>query len=124
MNPWIKKIIIILMVLIFTSNSYAGTLFRLIGIGQNQNDMDMILKEETKTYEAVKKAIKTGRIKKGLSQDLIQKRYGNPVLIMSESNNSEKWVYKPSYVSFFDNIKIYLFFNTSEKLTKITILGA
>ena len=95
----------------------------MIKAGRSQEKMQKILKEETKIFEKVKKAVEAGKIKKGQSRDLILKKYGEPVVIISKKNNIEKWVYKPGYASHFDNIKAYLFFNEKGELKEIKLLN-
>lgn len=123
MELGIKKIIIAFLFLSFTANCYAGGLSALIKLGKSQKEMQKTLNEETKTFKVVKNGIVAEKIKKGQSQDLIREQYGEPVVIISEKNDTEKWVYKPGYASHFDNIKIYLHFDGAKRLKEIKILN-
>ena len=103
-------------------NVYAKGLSTLIEVGKSQAAMEKELKKETKTFQAIKNAVESGGIKKGQSQKFIEKKYGEPVIILKEKGGVEKWLYKPGNVSHFGGIKIYLFFNTDKKLTGIKML--
>lgn len=109
--------------LLFAHNCYAGGLGALIEVGKSQKRMKKVLAEETKAFKAIKKSIAAGNIKEGQSQDSIQKRYGKPIVVISENGGIEKWAYKPGYASWFDNIKIYLIFDDSKKLKEIQVLN-
>lgn len=109
--------------LLIASNSYADGLAALVEVSKGQQQMEKILNKETETYEVVKKALETGSIEKGQSQDLIRKRYGEPILIIPEKEGMKRWVYKPGYATHFDKIKIYLFFDEDKKLKEVKILN-
>lgn len=109
--------------MIFAHSCYAGGLGTLIEVGKSQKGMEKALDEETATFKAIEKAIAADNIKEGQSQDSIQKRYGRPIVVISGKGGIEKWAYKPRYVSWFDNIKIYLIFDDSKKLKKIQVLN-
>ena len=123
MSTGAKKLIITILFLLSATTSYANGLSALIGIGKSQAAMQETLKKETKAFEAIKKAIETGAIKKGAPQDSIRSRYGKPVVIISKEGKPEKWVYKPGYATHFGGVKIYLFFDEAKKLTGIQILN-
>ena len=110
---------IILILLNITVSVYAEGLSTLIEVGKSQNAMQKTLDKETKSFEALKKAIQKGAIKKGESQDVIKKRYGEPVIILPDKQYAKKWVYKPGYATWFDGVRIYLFFDDDKKLKKI-----
>ena len=114
---------LILFLSLTSSSVYADGLGTLIQVGKSQDAMERALRQETKVYEAVKKGVETGTIDKGETQDAIRKNYGDPVVVLSEKNNTEKWVYKPGYTSHFDGIKIYLFFDEDKKLIGIKMLN-
>lgn len=110
------------MVCFIAINSYADGLSTLSKVSSSMGKMQKVLDNETKTYKSVLRGIKRGRIKEGQSQDEVSKRYGEPVIVIPE-NNMEKWVYKPAHASYFDNIKVYLFFDPDKKLAKIETFG-
>ena len=123
-----KKIAIICVTLVFvccafSSSASAGPLFELMAVGESQKEMEKELAKETKAYKAIKKAIERGRIKKGESADEIIKMYGAPVVTLSDDQYAEKWVYKPGYASYFDGVKIYLFFDDDETLKGIKVMS-
>ena len=115
------NIVILFFMTFFSSiiNIYAEGLSTLAEVGKSQEAMQKALDKETKSFEAIKKAIEKDVIKNGVSQDVIKKRYGNPVVILPDKQYTERWVYKPGYASWFGGIKIYLFFNGGKKLVGI-----
>lgn len=120
MNFGSRIIIAVFMLFSAALPAYAGGgLGALIEVGKNQAAMQKALDKETKAYEAVKKGMEKGKIKKGDSGDLIRKRYGEPVIALSDKIYAEKWLYKPGWASHFDGIKIYLFFDSDKKLCAI-----
>ena len=121
MNLIIKGNVILLVILLFTANSYADGLGSLSEVGKNQDEMVRVLNKETKIYQAVKKAVETGTIKEGQPQDSILDTYGEPVIVLKEYDDIEKWVYKPGHATYFDSTKIYLFFGADKKLKKIEV---
>ncbi|NQU95789.1 MAG: hypothetical protein HQ549_06175 [Candidatus Omnitrophica bacterium] len=123
-----KKIAIICITLVFaccafSSSASAGPLFELMAVGESQKEMEKELDKETKAYKAIKRAIENGHIKKGESADKIRKRYGAPVITLSDRQYAEKWVYKPGYASYFDGIKIYLFFDDDKALKGVRVMS-
>ncbi|MFH0732897.1 MAG: hypothetical protein V2A72_08300 [Candidatus Omnitrophota bacterium] len=112
------KIIAILLLLSFATSCYAEGLSSLAEAAKAADDAQKTLAAETKIYEAVKKAIENDQIKQGQSQDEIRKLYGEPLVIIQEKNNIEKWVYKPGHATYFDNVKTYLFFDENKSLIK------
>jgi len=121
MNQIIKRNVILLVVLLFAVNGYGDGLGSLSKVGKSQDAMVRVLNKETKTYRAVKKAVETGKIKEGHLQDSILDKYGEPVVVLKEYDNIEKWVYKPGHATYFDSTKIYLFFGADKKLKKIEV---
>jgi len=110
---------IISILLIISINAYAEGLSTLAKVGKSQDAMARALNEETKQFKDLKDAIERGAIKKGESQEEIKARYGEPVIAIAGKDNTEKWVYKPGYATWFDGIKIYLFFDSDKKLHEI-----
>jgi len=91
----------------------------LAAVGKSQKAAEKVLAKETKAFEAVKNGLATGDIKEGQTQEEILKKYGEPVIAMPEENYTEKWIYKPGHATYFDNIKIYLFFDKDKKLIEV-----
>ena len=118
-----KRILIIAFIVLFSASCYAEGIGTLMAVGKSQDEAEAELKRETKAYKAVKNAIEKGKIKKGDTQKNIQARYGDPVIIVSDKDYAEKWVYKPGNATFFDSAKIYLIFNSEGNLAGIRIKG-
>ena len=119
----IACVILVYVCCVFSFSAFAGPLFELMAVGESQKAMEKELAKETKAYKAVKRAIEKGRIKKGESVDEIRRKYGAPVITLSDRQYAEKWVYKPGYASFFDGIKIYLFFDEDKTLKGVKIMS-
>ncbi len=94
-----------------------GGLKNLLNFARSRKSMIKELNQETKNYENLKKAIKKGRIEKGMNASLVQKRYGKGVISLPEDKNAEVWVYKSGKESYFNADKIYLNFSVEGKLT-------
>jgi len=116
----------LIVLFVFTAASscvYADALGTLIDVGKSQKAMGETLNKETKAYEAVKRAVETGRLQKGQTAKEVRSAYGNPVVSSEESGGASRWVYKPGYASHFDGIKINLLFDKDKKLAKIEVLN-
>jgi len=95
----------------------------LIDVSKSMGDIQKEYNEETKNFDRVKRAVDSGSIKKGQNKDEILKQYGEPVVMTKDSSSKkEKWVYKPATSSFFDGIRIYLFFNDDGALDEIKVV--
>jgi hypothetical protein len=89
----------------------------LIRLGKSMGDMAEELKQDTKNYRKVTKAIDRETIKKGESASKVEKTYGEPVIVLAnEKENVTKWIYKPGNVTFFEDKKVYLIFDEDNKL--------
>lgn len=92
---------------------------RMMAIAKNEGDLAQALNRETANYRKVKKAVDHDKLKKGQFASKIKDKYGEPVIILSEEKgNLEKWVYKPGRASFFDEKKVYLIFDSDERLVE------
>lgn len=119
----VKKICLsVIIILSVTADAYAGRLGMLLGIARDQGNMEKALAKETKAFEKIAKAIETGRVLAGQTQDEIRRKYGGPSVAVEKDDGSERWVYKPSDKSYFENAKIYLFFNEDKVLSSIEVL--
>jgi len=108
-----KKAIILSCVILLASvfYCYAEGLGTLIQLGKSQASIQKQYLEETKTFEAVEKAIVSGAIKKGQDKASIRAKYGGPVVIVNDLDGKrENWIYKPADSSFFKGIRATLFF--------------
>lgn len=119
---FIKNAFLILLITFFAVNVYADGISTLMEVSKSQDAIEKDLEKETKAFKAVKRAIEEGSIIKGESQRSIRERFKEPVVILPGKDGTEKWIYKPGYASFFDAIKIYLFFDSDKKLTGIKML--
>ena len=89
----------------------------LMTLSKDRGSMIKELNEETENYDKVKGAFDDGRFKKGQSVDEIKKKYGDPVVEMTEQDGvTVRWVYKPSEAVFFTGPKISLFFDAEGNL--------
>ena len=118
----------IIILLLFSTLFYAGSAFSdglgsLAEVGKSQGAMEKILACETRSYESVRKALESGKIKIGDDAASIQKRYGAPVVIVQQAGDTERWVYKPARASHFDNVKIYLSFDSAGLLCDIRVIN-
>lgn len=101
---------------------YAANLGELMKIARSQAAMQQVYRDETRSFDKVKKAIDNGSIEKGQTKDEIKDRYGEPVVsIFDYDTNREKWIYKPAKSSFFKGINAYLFFDKDGKLDEVKI---
>lgn len=125
MNSSIRVITFLFASLFLATCSYAAGLHTLAELGKSQKGMQEALNNETEAFAAVKKALETGDLKKGESGQLIREQYGEPVVILpGRETDSEKWIYKPGYASYFGGIKICLFFNARGRLSGIKMLNS
>ena len=92
-----------------------GTIKMLKGLSSNDKYKEKALKQETMNFEKAKKYINRGGQEKGISQKTAIKKFGRPVLILSEAEG-EKWVYKPADAGWLGGEKIYLFFDRDRRL--------
>jgi hypothetical protein len=83
-------------------------------------DRDAMIREykkETSKYHKIKQAVSEEHLEVGETTDDISKKYGDPVVVVSESGDDVlRWVYKPGEDSFFKGEKIYLFFDQAGRL--------
>jgi len=77
--------------------------------------MEKELRKETRTYEKLRRYIELEKLTLGFESGFIERKVGLPVIQFQEENG-QKWVYKPATSSWFDEDKIYLYFNEDNKL--------
>jgi len=94
-----------------------GGLKNLLNFARSRKSMVKELRQETKNYQKIKKAVKKGQLEKGMNASLVQKRYGKGVIALSDGKNGEEWIYKDGNESYFNTEKIYLTFSDEGKLT-------
>ena len=103
-------------------NAHAAGIGELMDISRAQADAQREYQQETRAFERVKAAIKSGEIRKGQLKKEIDDRYGGPVVNTTEfETDREKWIYKPAKSSFFSGAKAYLYFDKDNKLDEIKI---
>ncbi|MFH1189622.1 MAG: hypothetical protein V1682_02895 [Candidatus Omnitrophota bacterium] len=108
------------MMIAFSSRAGAEGLGSLKEVGKSMTEIGKAMDEETETFNAVKAAIDSGDIRKGLSKAEIKSKYGEPVIANEDyATRREKWAYKPSDSTFFEGIRIYIFFDDKGKLDEI-----
>lgn len=105
---------------LFCSMVFAEGLDTLIEVGRDQAGISEALKLETENFEKVKRAVENGSIKIGDTKEAIRDKYGDPV-VETTRDGKDAWVYKSADASFFEGVKIYLFFDGEGKFegTKI-----
>ncbi|MDD5681136.1 MAG: hypothetical protein PHI59_07835, partial [Candidatus Omnitrophica bacterium] len=98
-----KIIMVFCVILLFSAfNCCAEGLGTLIELGRSQAEMQKQYAQETKAFEAVKRAIEAGAIKKGMDKASIIAKYGEPVVVVDDLDGKRKdWIYKPAESSFF-----------------------
>jgi len=104
------------------SMASAEGLDTLIEVGKSMQEIAKETDRETASYKAVKQAVETGVIKEGVNQDFIVQRFGEPVVSVSQKEDSERWVYKPATDDFFKGSKIYLIFGADKMLKEIKVV--
>lgn len=96
-----------------------ASLTPLMELSKDRAVMTNELERDTRNYKTLKAAIERNDLKEGESVSAIRKEYGEPVIILSESNGRfSRWVYKIGNASFFSQERIYLIFNEEGKLVK------
>jgi hypothetical protein len=104
---------------------YAEGLGTLIEVAKSQKEMQRSYDEETKVFERVQSAVERGEIKKGDSKDDILRKYGEPVVILQDKEKGgEKWVYKPASSTFFEGVRVKIFFDSRGAVDEIVKEGA
>ncbi len=106
------RVILCIVVLILSLGTYAhADLKTLMRLGKEQGKIAKALKEETRNYSNVKKAIDSGKLEEGMAADKIRKKYGEPIFdnLFDEKRNAYKWLYMPATSSHFEGEKLYLF---------------
>ena len=119
-----QKIVSIACVILLLAayNCSAEGLGTLIELGRSQAEMQKQFAQETKAFEAVKKAIETGMIKKGMDKASILAKYGEPIVVVDDMDGKRKdWIYKPAESSFFKGIRATLFFTAEGVLDEAKI---
>lgn len=105
------------------SGTCEAGLGELRAIAAAQTDAQNTYKEETRAFERVKAAIGRGDIKKGMEKKEFKNRYGEPVVNTVDSETGrEKWIYKPAKSSFFEGVKVYIYFDRDNKLDEIKVV--
>jgi outer membrane protein assembly factor BamE (lipoprotein component of BamABCDE complex) len=104
-------------------------LFFLYGCGQKLNALITISKEKEEQSRYIQaqdaklalllKDIKQGDLKKGLTAREVIRIYGEPVLV-KEENSRQVFIYRDT-VEFFPKQKIYLYFDSDNRLSDFTL---
>ena len=91
----------------------------LMTLSKDMGQMNRQLKEETRNYEEVRSAICGRELKEGENASDIQRKYGSPVMVLSEKDGQiSRWVYKSASDSYFEGEKAYLLFGDDGKLLR------
>jgi hypothetical protein len=124
MGAIMQKIVVAFFIILLSSafNCGAEGLGTLIELGKSQAEMQKQYTRETKAFEIVKTAIKSGTIKKGMDKASIMAKYGEPVVMVDDPDGKRKdWIYKPAESSFFKGIRATLFFTSEGVLDEAKI---
>jgi len=116
----VKKYIIVVLGLCIMFCGCSKQISTLLDVAKSQSQAQRELNAETKHFNNLKKAIEEDRIKTGMSERHIQRIIGKAMLVQNE-NDGQRWVYKPAEATFFDNNKIYLYFDKNKLLTKYKV---
>ncbi|MDP3730472.1 MAG: hypothetical protein Q8R14_02980 [Candidatus Omnitrophota bacterium] len=109
--------VVCIILMSFTLNCYAEGLGTLIELGRSQAEIQKQYAQETKAFEAVKKAIETGSVRKGMDKASVLAKYGKPIVVVDDLDGKrEDWIYKPAESSFFKGIRATLIFAVSGAL--------
>lgn len=107
--------------MVYTFDCWAG-LDTLIELGRSQAEIQKQYAQETKAFEAMKKAIEAGAVKKNMDKASVIAKYGEPVVKVSDPDGKrEDWIYKPAEASFFKGIRATLFFTAEGVLDEAKI---
>lgn len=99
------------------TSAHSADLKTLMEIGASQADIAKTLREQTKIYDGVKSAVDAGAIKKGMTSDVVRRKYGEPVInVYDKKHDASKWLYMPAESTHFKGEKIYLYFDKENKL--------
>ncbi|MBU4377176.1 MAG: hypothetical protein KKD29_06880 [Candidatus Omnitrophica bacterium] len=104
---------------IFFSADYtlAADMKKLMEVGASQTEIAKSLRQETKSYDAVKKAINSGAIKEGMTADTIRKKYGGPIIeVYDKKRDITKWLYMPASSNHFGGEKLYIHIDSDNKV--------
>lgn len=119
-----KVFVFLFIFLSYSLLAYAEGLNTLIEVARSQGEIQKAYKEETETFNGVKRALDRGSIKKGEPKEEIRKNYGEPVISIQDfATKREKWVYKPAASTYSEGIRIYLFFDKEGNLDEILVEG-
>lgn len=117
-----RSAVLCVVLLMCGARCLAEGLDTLVEVGKGQVQIQKAFDEETKAFTRVKEAVEDGDIAKGQAKSEIRKRYGEPVIVTTESGGTrEAWVYKSAGGSFFKGVKIYLFFDARDALDEIRV---
>lgn len=116
--PSVKKgfCLLLLVSLFFCSNANAD-LKTLIEVGSSQKNIADALNKETASYNKVKEAITSGQLKEGMKAEIIEQKYGKPVIdSYDKKKDAFKWLYMPAESNHFKGEKLYLFISKDNTL--------
>ncbi len=117
-----SSVFICIILLSSAFNCRAEGLGTLIELGRSQAEMQKQYAQETRAFEAVKKAIEAGAIKKGMDKASLLAKYGEPVVMVDDPDGKrEDWIYKPAESSFFKGIRATLLFTAEGALDEAKI---
>ncbi len=112
-----KALLIALLILPYAAPAEAADIKTLMEIGASQAEIAKSLQRETKSYDAIKKAINSGDIKEGMAANTIRGKYGDPVIEASDKDRDlAKWLYMPASSGHFSGEKLYIYMDSDNKV--------
>ena len=118
---WLRFILLIIILLVGSlgcaaRNANVPALKMLVRLSKDNKLKQKALEQETKNFRSLKNYINSNKIESGISTKYAVKHFGEPVLIFTESNNKERWAYKPHDANWIGGEKIYLYFDEKGSL--------
>jgi hypothetical protein len=107
----------IVLLLILPGCSHSKEIKTLIELGKDAGAQDEIVAGETKSFKKICEALQKKKIFAGTDREKILRKYGAPV-IETVKDGAKTDVYKVGNSTWFDDKKIYLTFDSSDKLLR------
>lgn len=114
---------IVLATLFYTGPAKAAGLKTLMEIGAGQAEIAKSLRQETESYDAVKKAVNSGAIKEGMAADTIREKYGGPIVeTYDKKSDLTRWLYMPASSGHFKGEKLYIYIDSENKVKRCELI--
>ncbi len=115
-----KNVLLLLVIVLLGSGcgSTAKDIGLLREMAKDEKEKENVLKQETEAYEKIREALDEGRVEPGWSEEQVRDAFGDPVIVNQE-NGMTRYAYKPGNASWFEDRKVYLYFDSGGTLVKI-----